>query len=191
MELTQFLEIFTLVTGLIYMVMQVLQHKWMWYVNILTSGGALIVACMSHIWASTLLNAYFVVMAIVGIISWRKFGRKTEDKSIHIVRMSPNVLMFSIFGMSVVSLAICWLLFKTNDPNPVADGIAFAMSMVATWWLTRSYVEEWYMWIAADIINIWLFASQGLWGMTALYSCYIISAIIGSIHWRRHGEIVG
>ena len=74
----QFLEIFSLVMGIIYMVMQVFQGKYMWYFDLLTAGSAMIVAFSSHIWGNALLQAYFLVMATIGLIRWRRMESHTE-----------------------------------------------------------------------------------------------------------------
>lgn len=190
MELTQAIEVFTLITGLVYMVMQSLQHKWMWYANIFTSGGALTVACITHIWASAAINAYFLVMDIVGIVTWKKLEEKSGSSDLHVVPMTKGIATAGALVAIILGAAISWILARTNDPNPVADGIAFSLSVVGAWWLTRSHMEEWYVWMAADLINIWLFVSQGLWGMAALYGCYLVNAVFGITYWSRKGKKV-
>ena len=43
-SVSPWIQILSLVSGIVYMVLQIFQHKWMWYVNLVTAGAALLVA---------------------------------------------------------------------------------------------------------------------------------------------------
>lgn len=185
-----FLQIFTLVTGAVYIVLQILQNRWMWPLCIVTSSGALAVACISHYWAYAFLNVYFIVMAVVGILKWKRLENKTGDKTIHLVHKDIGIALVSKILFVALALLSCQVLSLTNDPNPVPDGIAFAISMIAAWWLARSYPGQWILWIAANIIYVWMYLGDRMWGMAILYAVYTVSAVIGYIHWKRRGVYV-
>lgn len=191
MDICEIIQIVALATGLVYMVMQVLQHKYMWYFSLLTSGAALAVTIMNHLWASSAINVYFVVMSVVGMISWRAQENKDrKGEVLRLVKLTRPVMVISAAAVLFGGTAIFLALRLTNDPNPIVDAATFIISIVATWWLTRYHIEQWYAWIAADLIAIALYVSQGLWEMAALFFFYIVSAVIGLIHWRRCGEYV-
>lgn len=181
------IEIITLVTGIVFIVMQILQHKYMWYMNIVTSVGALAMALISSFWANAALQTYFIIMAIVGIVKWKRLRSGEKDEYIHIVDMPAKILGISAAITVIGGAIIYFVLLRTNDPNPIADALTFILSIIAAWWLARSYIEEWLLWIVADSVAIWLYASQSHWGMVVLYACYIISSFIGIHHWRKNG----
>lgn len=183
----KFIEIFTLLTGLVFIVMQIMQHKYMWYMNIVTAAGALVMALASRFWANAALQAYFIIMAVVGIIKWKRLRSGEKDEYIHIVDMPGKILGISAAITVIGGALIYFILLRTNDPNPIADALTFILSIVAAWWLARSYIEEWLLWIVADSVAIWLYASQAHWGMVALYAGYIISSFIGIAHWKKNG----
>ena len=64
-----YIEIFSLVTGVVFIIMQIIQHKWMWYLQLATAISAIIVASFNHLWGSAALNLFFTVMAFLGIWS--------------------------------------------------------------------------------------------------------------------------
>ena len=74
-----------------------------------------------------------------------------------------------------------------ENPMGLLDASVAVLSAVATWWLVRSYLEQWWLWIIADTMSTLLCASQGMWWMTALYAAYTLSAVYGYIHWKRKG----
>lgn len=183
-----FLSALSLITGIIFMVLEIFQNRYMWYADIVTAGAAAAVAVYSHLWASAALNLYFLVMAVAGLIRWKALDEQTGEGEIHLVRMSPKVLAAS----TVIALAggalIWWVLVRTEDPRPALDAISFVLSIIATWWLTRSFLHQWTLWIAADALAAWMYAAELNWSMAALYFCYIASSVIGFIHWRRRGR---
>ena len=79
--------------------------------------------------------------------------------------------------------------FKEN-PMSVLDASVAVLSAVATWWLVRAHLEQWWLWIVADTLSVILCLTQGMWWMALLYTMYVIAAVIGLIHWKKHGEYV-
>ncbi|MCQ2180745.1 MAG: nicotinamide riboside transporter PnuC [Bacteroidales bacterium] len=190
------IQLISLVSGVIYMIMQVVQHRWMWYLNLLTCTSALIVSAANFndgvwgpLWAQVILNAYFIVMSVVGIVNWKKLEHKSGGQ-LHLVKLTRRESVTAIAAGLVGTPAICLLFSLTNDPSPIADGLSFSFSILAAWMLSYSHIENWHLWIAADIVTVYLFASQGDWWMSLLYACYVVSAVIGLVHWRRSGIYV-
>lgn len=194
-EYTSWIQIFSLVSGVIYCLMQVVQHKWMWYFGLMTAGAALIVAIINFdstgawapLWAQFILNSYFFLMDIVGIFSWRKIRSREGAQAVNIVKLERKSVLRYGAGLMILTPVICLIFAFTNDPDPVAEGISFGLSIVAQLMLTRSHIEQWFMWMAADIVAIIVYSGQGAWWMVGLYYCYILSAFFGVYYWRQHG----
>lgn len=197
MDYIQIIQIFTLVTGVIYMIMQIFQHRLMWYVDLLTLAGALSMALLykvdgqwAPLWAQVAMNSYFVVMAVIGIFRWRAIKNVAAAHKITIVKMSRKIQLIA-FAIIILATPLIWkLLSLTNDPHPALDAISFSFSLIAAWWLTRSHIEEWLAWIIADIFVVLMYAMGGYWWMMTLYLAYIVSSIIGYRYWKKHGHVM-
>lgn len=189
MDAIKIIELISLVTGIIFMILQVLQNRWMWYLELLTATAALIVSASSHLWAASLLNVYYIVMSVIGIFSWKKIEQES-DADVHIVRISRRILTISAFIFLAGAIGLYFLLDVTSDPAPILDSLSFSLAIIGTWWLTRSHIEQWYVWFVGDVLSAALFFSQGHYWMGLQYICYLISSIIGYIHWKRKGTIV-
>ena len=195
-SVSPWIQIISLVSGIVYMVMQIFQHKWMWYLCLVTATAALLVALSNRsegewapLWAQVLMNAYFDLTALIGIVRWKRLNEHSEGK-MHIVPLKrPEVVRASIFGV-VLAAALVTVLHFTNDPAPLPDGLSLTLSVIAAWFLMKSHVEQYYLWITADLIVIVLYAGQGAWWMVALYVCYIVSSVIGIRHWRKNGVVI-
>lgn len=191
MDICSILQTSALATGIVFMVLQVLQHKWMWYFNLATSVTALAVTLMSSLWASAALNTYFIVMSVIGIFSWKKLAQKDEGRDrLRLVRPTVKMLIASILIAAVLFVAVWKILLVTKDSSPLLDSLTLILSALATWWLTKSYKEQWYVWIVADTIALTMYVSQGLWGMAALFFFYVVSSVIGLVHWQKKGIYV-
>jgi len=193
---SSWIQILSLTTGIAFMVMQTLQFKWMWYFGLITSGAAVIVALVNHngdgavwapLWAQVAMNSYFFVMDIVGIFNWRRIEQSTGKDVVHVARMTRRQF-FTYFSAAVVGMPIVYaLLSLTNDPEPLIDAIVFTLSILAQLMLTKSFLEQWALWMLADAVAIMLYASQGAWWMMLLYGCYIANAFVGVWYWRKYG----
>ena len=79
-----FWQIFTLITGVIYMILEIRQKNFMWVVGIATSLAAMWVFFRQGLYASFGLNTYYFIMAFVGEMERRKElherGEMQEEK---------------------------------------------------------------------------------------------------------------
>lgn len=185
-----YLEIFSLVTGVVFIIMQIFQHKWMWYFQIATALAAMIVAIDGRIWAFAFLNFYFIAMAILGIFRWRKAEQQVSKGSIHIAKFSRKAIPISASVVFIGGPLVYLLLLSTNDPAPFMDAATLVLSLVGSYWLTRSYIAQWFVWVVADTFAVILNFSQDKIGIGILYSIYILSAIVGYFNWKKNGEYV-
>ena len=190
-----FMEIFTLVTGVMYIILEIRQKNFMWVVGIATSIAAMWVFFRQGLYASFALNTYYLVTSFIGLWQWRRDRNRLEaaveaagEETIHLNRLSWKTVAVSAAAVIAGTLALARVMVLLENPMSVMDSAVAVLSAVATWWLVRSYLQQWWLWIAADAMSTVLCATQGLWWMAALYAMYSLSAIYGLIHWKRHGR---
>ena len=80
----QGLEYFGVATGLIYLMLEIIQHRVMWVVGFITSLVYVFVFFFSKFYADMSLNIYYVGMSIYGFWLWRKGERHTEETKMEI-----------------------------------------------------------------------------------------------------------
>ena len=190
------MEIFTLVTGIIYMILEIRHRRFMWVVGVLTSAAAMWVFFRQWLYASFGLTTYYLITAFVGLWLWTRDSRRlaveenvAEDEVIVLNRLSLKTVLLSL-AFSVAGLfALAWVMDLVENPMSYLDSAVTVLSIVATWWLVKSYIEQWWLWILADTLSTILCLTQGMWWMAVLYAAYTASAFIGLIYWRRHGRV--
>ena len=189
-RLILWIEIFAAVSGVLYVVLEILQKNLMWVVGILTGAACAFSFATQHVWASMGLNIYYVAVSVVGLYKWRKDGAMVEEGEIHLRKLPGRVRWISALVFVPGSLALSWVLRLSGDAAPVLDASAAVLSVIATWWLAQSYLRQWILWIVADILSTALCLKTGQYWMTGLYLVYAASAVYGYFHWKRKGVFV-
>ena len=193
------MEIFTLVTGVIYIILEIRQKNLMWLVGVLTSVAAMWVFFRQGLYASFALNTYYLVTSFIGLWQWSRDKKRlvSDGDRIHLNRLTAKTVAVSAVVMVHGTFGLVELMQWLNSAgilqeNPMSylDSAATILSAIATWWLVRSYVQQWWLWIVADLMSTILCASQGMWWMTALYAAYTLSAVYGWAHWHRNGKYI-
>jgi len=192
-----FMEIFTLVTGVIYIVLEIRQKNFMWVVGIMTSVAAMWVFFRQGLYASFGLNTYYLVTSFIGLWQWGRDRKKLEAAAdnpdgdvIHLNSLSLKTVVATLIVAAAGIFLLSWLMEMLENPMSVLDAAVAVLSAVATWWLVRSYLEQWWLWILADALSTCLCITQGLWWMTALYAAYTLSAVYGYVHWKKSGGYI-
>ena len=201
------LQIFTLVTGVLYIVYEIRQKNFMWVVGIATSLAAMWVFFRQGLYASFGLNTYYFITAFIGLWHWRRDkkaissaseGEATSGDVIVLNRLTWKTVLVSVLvclvGILALSMGMSLLhdagILKEN-PMSLLDSAVTALSVVATWWLVRSYLAQWWLWIVADLMSTILCATQGMWWMALLYLLYTASAVYGLRYWKVRGAYLG
>ena len=189
-------EIFSLITGVIYIILEIRQKNFMWIVGILTSLAAMYVFFCQGLYASFGLNTYYLVTSFIGLWHWRRdkeILQAESDDAVHLNRLTHSSVLVSIvmaiLGILALTFGMSHLAKLGLQENPMSllDATATMLSVVATWWLVKSYIQHWWLWIIADALSTALCLSLGMWWMAVLYGAYTASAIIGYMHWKRNG----
>lgn len=202
MDIVKFFEIFTFVTGIIYVVLEIKQHNFMWVIGLFTASAAVISFYFQNLYASMGLNIYYVVISIVGFYRWRTDSKKLseisqfnaevqkENETIHLSVLKNKTIILSLLFIIVGTILLRDILNYLNDPMGLLDAYVTMLSIVATYWLTKSYVAQWLIWVVADMLAAYLCFSQSLNWMAILYIIYSLTAIYGFIYWKIKGVYV-
>ena len=186
----QAIEIFAMVTGVAYAVLEILQKKAMWVVGLLTASACAFSFAVQHVWASMGLNIYYLVMSVIGLVQWRKAESQVEAGEIHLAVIPRKVLALSA-GLLVAGILVLTPLLKAaGGAYAPLDAVAVTISVIATWWLAQSYLQQWLLWVVADVFTTTICILTGQYWMAALYLCYIGSAVYGWFHWKKRGKYV-
>ena len=190
MDWIQAIEVFALVTGIAYVVLEILQKNAMWVLGILTGAACAFSFGVQHVWASMCLNIYYVAISFIGLYKWKKASEQVGEGAIHLSPLPRKVVLWSAAILVVGSLVLIQVLRAAGDAEPRLDAVATVLSVIGTWWLAQSYLQQWMIWIVADVLTTTLCVVTGQYWMAVLYLAYIGSAVYGYIHWKKKGIVL-
>jgi len=110
-------------------------------------------------------------------------GQAVHDTVNRIDRSTAVICLIS----SMALWAVLWYSLDrwTDSPVPLWDGLITSLSVVATWMLTRRYLEQWYVWIVANSIAVIVYLAIGMYPTAVLFAVYTVMAVIGLRAWGR------
>jgi len=181
-----YLELTGTVLGLIYISLSVRQKIMTWPFGIATSVVYAFVFFASRFYAGMGLQIYYVAISVYGWFYWLRGKRTDESKELSASKITPRLIGWSVllFLISFISMYL-FLSFKTDSPVPLMDGLTTSLSVVATWLLARKILENWLIWIIANLLSIGLYMFQNLWPTAILFGVYEVLAIYGYFQWKR------
>lgn len=196
----QALEYFGVATGLLYLLLEIKQHRAMWVVGFLTSLVYVFIFFFAKIYADMGLNLYYVGISIYGFWHWsRSLGKKEDvDKPVDNVVENPVEILYKritiklfVYLTGVLALIYACLYYLlhhfTDSPIPAGDAFTTAVGIVATWMLARRIIEHWIFWVIVNFVSVYLYYLRGLYPTMFLYLCYAVLAIIGYYTWIKKG----
>ena len=195
----QILSYTSSVLFVIYLVLQIFKHRAMWNVYIPSCFTAIITFLDSATWAFAALNVYYVVMGIVGIRNYRNVAASAVNEDpdrILLNKLTRRDLLIAICLTIADIPALYFLLTYLQDHTPLLDAIVTTLSIIGTWWLTKSYIQQWWLWIVADIFAIWMnlilvdLGYKDKLPFIIKFVFCIISSCIGLVLWSRKGKYV-
>ena len=131
-----------------------------------------------------------VTHAAGGALGGEGLSRDSEKVSSQILyrRITLKVLMWSLLVYAVsVSFMVLVLDKFTEDPMPFADSSITVVSAIATFWLSKSYREQWLAWLVVNSFTVVMCARIGLYPTAVLYFVNAAASVYGYLHWKRKG----
>jgi len=180
------IEIFGVVTGILYVVLEVKQNRLLWPLGILTSAAYIYIFFSGKFYADMGLQIYYVLISIYGWYYWSRGGAKAAKGELPVVRINRQQLILLLLTFTLSWLGIYMVLDRYTDSTvPLGDSFTTALAIVATWMLTRKIIEQRFLWIIANLVSIGLYIYKGLYPTVILYAIYAGMAIYGYLEWKR------
>lgn len=133
-----------------------------------------------------MMNFYYSVMSVYG---WWNWSRKKNNKIL--VPISRTTFKEKIIGIVLVVLTMVvtygvYNYFGTEiKTENYIDIFTSGIFFTAMWYMANKKLENWTLWIFADLITVPLYAYRGLGMLSLQYLIFTILAIQGYIAWKK------
>ena len=178
------IEILGFATGALCVLLVVRRNVWNFPVGMANNVVFIVLFMGAGLYADAGLQVVYIGLAIIGWTWWLR-GRR-GDGTLIVRRATPKLLVASAVAVVVITAILYWLLNSYTDSTvAVWDALTTGLSLVAQWLLNGRYIENWVLWITADLLYIGLFAAKDLWLTSALYVLFLGLCVAGLRSWQR------
>ncbi len=185
------LEVMGAVIGLLYLWLEYKASIYLWIVGVIMPSIYLFVYYEAALYADVALNVYYLLAAVYGWMMWkRKEADGASEEGVVGIRSvfgAPRWLQATIVVAAVLLLVLIAqvLMHFTDSEVPWFNALNASLSIVGMWMLAKKYVEQWWVWVAADIACAALYFHTGLYLTAALYALYTVIAVFGYFKWKK------
>ncbi|GAA3599408.1 nicotinamide riboside transporter PnuC [Klugiella xanthotipulae] len=166
------------------------QYTWNWPVGLANNVVFFGLFFSAGLYADAALQVVFALLAVYGWIVWSRGGRDAPggaaNAALPLRRASRRdvvvVLTLGVVALGVVGEVLTRL---TDSTVPWPDAAVLVGSLLATWGQAKKILEQWWVWIAVDLVSIPLYLYKGLWLTAVLYVGFLALCVYGYRRWCR------
>lgn len=178
------IEALGFLTGAACVALLVRQNIWNWPIGIANNLLFIVLFYRTGLYADVGLQGFYIAISLYGWWSWLHGGR--DHGALRVGRIPAAAALALAAGVALATAGLTWLLRRyTNSTVPVFDSLITALSLAAQFMMTRKWLENWGVWIAANCLSIGLLIYKGLYVTSGLYLVYQVLCILGLVAWRR------
>ena len=193
-------EMIAAVLAVAYLVLAMRRSLWCWLCAFISTVIYIVVMARSGLVMDTLLQLYYLIMAVYGYFEWKKGKTDTGEVKVitwrytqHLLAVAVVLVLTAINAYALQHLApmlTAWSL-KMNlgyvqfVRSPWLDSLVTWGSVLTTWMVARRVLENWLYWIVVDGIAAGLYYSRGLKATAVLFVIYVIMVVYGYFQWRK------
>ena len=132
-----------------------------------------------------IINIYYSAMSIIGWYLWSRKNNGQEEFPISSMNSKEYKISGLIFTATLLFIALVYYFFdKFTDLTAYVDAFTTALFFVGMWLMAKRKIENWIVWIIADIISVPLYFFKGLTVSSLQFIVFTIIAILGYIEWK-------
>jgi nicotinamide mononucleotide transporter len=162
-----------------------------WTSGIINVSLFFIIFGQIQLYSDMFLQVFFFIASIIGFYQWQK--KKSHKKDKKITQLNKSSIILISIGIIVFTVALGYLMshihqiwpsyFSKPASFPYADAFTTIMSIFATFLMAYKKVESWVLWIAVDVICVYLYFNKGVVFISIEYFIFLLMSVSGLIQW--------
>ena len=138
----------------------------------------------AKLYSDLLLQGFFAGMIVYGWYGWRR-SAGVIGGGVVVGGVPPRGWVTGIAGGGLGTVLLGGMMAHFTDAAvPWLDAGLTSFSLVAQYWTARRWIENWWVWIAVDVIYTGLFLYKELYLTAGLYAFFIGLAARGLWSWN-------
>lgn len=178
------LEIIAVVLGLANVGLLVRRSIWNYPFGMAMVALYFVIFREARLYGEAGLQVFFFIVQGWGWWLWARAGGLTQ--MVAVTWMDARSRTAALVLVAASSIAIGWAMAHFTDAAlPYADATIAGASVVAQVLLAMRRAENWALWIAIDVLAVWVYLDRALYLTAGLYAVFLVMATAGLIAWAR------
>ncbi|MHB8837871.1 MAG: nicotinamide riboside transporter PnuC [Gemmatimonadaceae bacterium] len=177
-------ELIAVAFGLVSVYLSAREHIANWPTAIVNVAIFFVLFWEAKLYADAVLQLVYLALSVYGWYEWLYGGTQHSRLQVSRTPRAQWLLLATLFLGGGLGLGALLDRF-TDSPVPYFDALLTSASLVAQWMMTRKLLENWLLWIAADLVYVPLFIQRGLPFTALQYAVFLVLAAMGWHGWRR------
>lgn len=168
-------------TGGVCVWLVVREHLWNWPVGLANNVFFFVLFFHGRLYADMGLQVIYFGLGVYGWLNWLYGG--VHHKRVEISRTTRLEWLVLLVAIPLGTYGLRELLLVANGAAPFWDSLTTVLSLAAQYLLCRKRLENWWLWIAVDVIYVPLYFSRELPLTAVLYGVFWVMCLIGAREW--------
>jgi nicotinamide mononucleotide transporter len=178
MSLISFIALFT---GILGVWLTIKENVFCWPASILSVVASAYEFYKANLFGDMGLQVFYFFSALYGWYFWRK-----KTGKVFIVSKTPKKRFPLLITISIAqTIVLFFILTYLRGDRVLIDAILTALSLTATFMMTKKWIENWLAWVFIDISYVVLYSLKFMWLFAILYLFFAIMAFYGWIKWKK------
>lgn len=170
-------------TGAVGVWLTVRFNIWNFPIGIANNVFFLVLFWTARLYADASLQIVYLILGFMGWWEWLHGG---EQRDRRVMGYAPRRLVGVLLALVIpATWGLTVLLSAAHDIAPFWDALTTALSLAAQWLLNLKKLQNWYLWIAADVIYVPLYFVKVLYLTGIVYVLFLSMCLLGLRAWRR------
>ena len=180
-------EIVAVILAIAYLWLAMKASIWCWPAALFSTAIYTVLFWNVSLLMESLLNVYYMVMAIYGFWMWTRGGKQHHGVDIVSWSAKRHALLITVTGIIAVGVGY-FMANYTHASFAYLDAATSCFAVMTTYLVAKKVLENWFYWVVIDLISIYLYFSKGLFLTSILFVFYVGMAVAGYFLWRSHME---
>ena len=191
MESFKIIEIIAVVFGVLSVWYAHKENIWVFPLGIINVLIYIYICISAQLYANAGIN---VVYFLTNVYGWYNWSRTHDEQGILQISRNTNIQNILWFLSAIILYGvIVWILHTVNQDDPLyldsilpwIDGMNTSFFLCATVLMTMKKIENWWFWIAGNVLSIPVYFSQGLYFTSLQYAIFLVIAVMGLREWNK------
>jgi len=177
-------EAIAVLLAIAYLLLAMRQSLWCWLAAFVSTLIYAILFFDAALLMDSILNAYYLIMAVYGWYSWKYGKRGKKELNVSSWGVVQNIQIILI--LALISIGFGYMMDNYTRANfAYMDSATTIFAIFATYMLAKKVLENWLYWIVIDVVSIYIYIQKAFYLTAGLFIFYSILAFFGFLQWKK------